>query len=397
MAKPICTAIAFQGGGALGAYECGVVEELYRARGGPGRFKPIAVTGLSSGAVNAAILAGARTADPVATLDRVWREDFSLLAPLPPPIRELSAFVPPIVEQQLSALGNAGMYRVRDEYILLPFFAPYITDSLYDIAPLRRTLEREIDLARLNGAGSGTQVIVTAVNVVSGKLARFGNAACARAGVPIANQGDMSLDHVLASASLPPGFPMTKVDGEPFWDGGIMSNLPLSEAINCLEKVDEGPDGVVRELIFVELFPLESALPTNLQDVVSRFFNLLFSSKIELDKKLFHTFNSLIDFAGDVQDVLDAIEVRPALKQQLDLALATGGSTVRVDSLRGHAGLAQLLKHKKIDAFTYIPFTAGAKLATPADFSRATIAARIEAGIQEARRQNLEEPHVLTT
>ena len=84
MAPTVRTALALQGGGALGAYEYGAIKALYEARG-PG-FQPDVITGISIGAINAAILAGAP--DPIPALDRVWREDFAVLAPASP-------FLPP--------------------------------------------------------------------------------------------------------------------------------------------------------------------------------------------------------------------------------------------------------------------------------------------------------------
>jgi len=72
------TALVLQGGGALGAYEYGAIKALYERRSG---FTPTVITGLSIGAVNAAILAG--STDPIKTLDKVWREDFELLFPAP--------------------------------------------------------------------------------------------------------------------------------------------------------------------------------------------------------------------------------------------------------------------------------------------------------------------------
>lgn len=394
MTEPIVrTAIAFQGGAALGAFECGVMKALYDARGGPEHFQPVAVTGLSSGAVNAALLAGARSLNPIETLERVWREDFSLLAPLPPPLDALPNLLPSLVQQQLSMFGNLGMYLPRLPYIILPFLAPYMTDSIYDTTPLRKTLERELDMRKLNGEGTGTQVIVSAVNVKTGKLTRFGNTECLRRNVSVDNQGGLQLDHVMASGSLPPGFAKTVIDGEPYWDSGIMSNMPLAEAINCLEACDGDPAGVIREVIYVELFPLADELPTNVPEVVFRFFALLFSGKFELDRKFIAKIGDFIDCANDMDALIQAIIDDADLKQRVDAALAAKGKSFRVDHLRDHPGLSELSRHKQIDAFTKISFQAPSELTNPADFSKATIAARIEAGVQEAKRSDLSVPH----
>jgi NTE family protein len=130
--KPLRTAVVLQGGGALGAFECGVLKALYECREG---FRPAVITGISIGAVNAALLAGAG----IEALDQAWRERFALRGPPPPPSAgiptpygpalvgslpgPLAALWQPVYEQllprlgqqYLSILGNEGMYRVRPE------------------------------------------------------------------------------------------------------------------------------------------------------------------------------------------------------------------------------------------------------------------------------------------
>src|SRR3954464_8814571 len=95
------TAVVLQGGGALGAYEYGVLKALYEQRPG---FKPVAVTGISIGAITAAVLGGARS-DPVSALDRLWREKLTVVSPLP------FLWLPPEIDRSLAILGNPGMYR----------------------------------------------------------------------------------------------------------------------------------------------------------------------------------------------------------------------------------------------------------------------------------------------
>ena len=102
------TAIVFQGGGALGAYEYGVIKALYEERPG---FRPAVVTGISIGAINAALLAGANR-DPLEVLDEAWRKRFT--ENLSGPARMLlGPFFTQEVEQALGVLGNAGMYQLR--------------------------------------------------------------------------------------------------------------------------------------------------------------------------------------------------------------------------------------------------------------------------------------------
>src|SRR3954462_15909085 len=99
-ARNVQTAIVLQGGGALGAYEYGVLKALYERRPGFGR---IAVTGIPIGAITAAVLGGAKS-DPIAALDDLWRNRVMVSSPLPIP------WLPPLVEQSLAMYGNPGMY-----------------------------------------------------------------------------------------------------------------------------------------------------------------------------------------------------------------------------------------------------------------------------------------------
>src|SRR5262245_33943342 len=98
------TALVLQGGGALGAYEFGVLKALYQTRP---HFTPAVVTGISIGAINAAVLVGAK-GDPIATLDYVWRQKFTSLQSLPAPLRTLAeAFIPPSAQKYLSIWGDS--------------------------------------------------------------------------------------------------------------------------------------------------------------------------------------------------------------------------------------------------------------------------------------------------
>ncbi|HET6515432.1 MAG TPA: patatin-like phospholipase family protein [Thermodesulfovibrionales bacterium] len=389
MKKEMYTAIVLQGGGALGAYECGVMKELYESRGP--NFKPDVITGISIGAINAAILAGSE--NPAATLEHVWREGFSLLTPLPAFLEATyESLIPQKVQQYLSALGNESMYRLRPEYYCSPVFAPFFTSSIYDTSPLRATLETVVDLNRLN---RDCQVVVTAVNVETGKAAIFGNRLSMNGGVTFDNEDGLSIDHVIASGSLPPAFPMTEIKQNFYWDGGLHSNTPLSEAINCLERCKAGSLDVRRELIIVELVPMEGEKPGNIEEVMSRFFNIIFASKLNLDAKLFSQYSDFVDLAGHLDVLLRAIEADDDLRKKVDKALSSSGSSITVNAIRNHAGYKELMDHRRIDAFTYVPFTAGHALRNASDFSKGSIEARIEAGQQEARKQKIGEHHFL--
>ena len=422
------TAIVLQGGGALGAYECGVMEALYKARGE--NFKPEVITGISIGAVNAAILAGAG----IEALGEAWRRRFALLEAVPhspyayvPPVPVYGQFIPPgqlippilqqylsmqgamlaplppllqpvlgqvipqFIQQRLSAFGNESMYRLRPEYLYAGALASLFTNSFCDTTPLRETLQEVVDFDQLNRY---CQVAVTAVNVATGQLANFGNTRGLEQikdgkESPFANSERLSIDHILASGSLPPNFPATWVDGSSYWDGGLFSNTPLSVAINCLERCC-GDDSVEREVIVVELFPRVGSVPDSIPEVINRIFNLTFSSKLTLDTKLFQQINDYIELANRIKEIILIFDkIDAALKQDPGLKEIT---LIIDDIIKNHKGYKELIEHKKINYFTLIPFTAGPGLANASDFSKATIEARIKAGNQEAERQRIAVP-----
>ena len=133
--------------------------------------------------------------------------------------------------------------------------------SIYDTAPLRQTLTELVDPAILND--EETRVFVGATQIRTGKI-EFFDSRC---------PGGLTFEHVVASGSLPPGFPMTEIEGKWYWDGGLFSNTPLSPAIDALEEAADGDPCAVRELIVVELFPMNALIRAPCATCCSGWFN----------------------------------------------------------------------------------------------------------------------------
>ena len=339
------TAIVLQGGGGLGAYEFGVLKALYAERPG---FTPAVVSGTSIGAITAAVLAGAK-GDPIAALDFLWRE--KLTVP-PPAFAELTAWWPAQIQRSLAVLGNPGMYQLRPEFL----WAPWLCTSIYDTAPLRQTLAQLVDLDRLNDGH--IRSIVGAIEVGTAQSKFFDSA-----------KERISFDAVVASGSLPPGFPMTRIDDTQYWDGGLFTNTPLGPAINALEECDGGDRSVQRELIVVELFPMVAPIPRTLPDVMERMVQLQYASRIALDRKFFDKIDHVID-----------------LVRKLDTVLPPD-SDIRQDP-----EYEKLLRHRKIDRFHVVTATFAPGLGNASDFSAASVQARIEAGYRDAVAQGVGDP-----
>src|SRR5829696_3255862 len=346
------TAIILQGGGALGAYELGVLKALYETRPG---FRPSVVTGISIGAITAAVLAGAK-GDPIQALDRLWREKLTVVPTLPffPSAYQqfLSTLVPDELEKYLSAWGNPGMYRPRLDYA----YAPWRRTSIYDLAPLRETLAELVDREKLNHGG--IRVAVGAINVGTSEIKYFDN------DFDNDKKKRLSFEHVMASGSLPPGFPMTEVKGNSYWDGGLFENTPLSPALNFLEKINKEK----RELVVVELFPKQSPIPEDMADVVNRMLQLQYTNRLKLDAKFFEKFNSYIGLIEEINK------------------LGKEG-----DAIRKTKGYNDLQRYKRIDAASVILAQIPPELSNASDFSKASIEERIDAGYRDAIEQKIGE------
>jgi NTE family protein len=138
--------------------------------------------------------------------------------------------------------------------------------SYYDTAPLRATLERLVDFDLLNQGP--VRLSVGAVNVRSGNFAYFDTA-----------NERLDVRHVMASGALPPGFPPIEIDGEHYWDGGLVSNTPLQYVLD--------QSGTRRRLVFqVDLFPARGAFPATLDEVGEREKDIRYSSRTRLNTTL---------------------------------------------------------------------------------------------------------------
>ncbi|MGH6858035.1 MAG: patatin-like phospholipase family protein [Methylocella sp.] len=253
-------ALILQGGGALGAYQGGVYQALAEAD-----LHPDWVAGISIGAINSALVAGNPREKRVARLREFWE----IVSTPPfgvgylPPIEITDEFTHKWVNQ-LSSLGTLlggtpGFLKLR---VPPPF--PLTRESpdvlsYYDTGPLRATLERLVDFDLINSAI--TRFSVGAVNVRTGNLVYFDN-----------TKQDIGPQHIMASGSLPPGLPATEIEGEYYWDGGLVSNTPLERVLAGAPRQDT--------LAFqIDLWSASGRLPRNLIEADERQKDIRFSSR----------------------------------------------------------------------------------------------------------------------
>jgi NTE family protein len=255
-----CIALLLQGGGALGSYQAGVYQALAEAG-----LHPDWVAGISIGAINSALIAGNPPEKRVERLRAFWEEITTPPFGIPTfEALEIKGDLARSAVNQLRAfgvlLGGAqGFFSPRP---VLPQFQPPGTmeaQSYYDVAPLKATLERLVDFDRIN-AGE-TRFSVGAVNVRSGNFVYFDS-----------TRQTIRPEHVIASGSLPPGFPATEIEGEFYWDGGIVSNTPLQWVLEGKPRQDT--------LAFqVDLWSARGDLPRNLTEADIRQKEIRFSSR----------------------------------------------------------------------------------------------------------------------
>ncbi len=257
-----CIALLLQGGGALGSYQAGVYEALAEAD-----LRPDWVAGISIGAINSALIAGNAPKDRVAKLRAFWQEVTA--NPLLDRAVRLVTLMPRgdfgrSLFNQMSAAsalvyGAANFFQLRHPPAWLHPNGLVEATSFYETRQLKSTLERHVDFDRIN-AGE-MRFSVGAVNVRSGNFVYFDT-----------TTHRISPEHVMASGSLPPGFPAVEIEGEHYWDGGLISNTPLQWVVEYGPRQDT--------LAFqVDLWSARGKLPGNLAEVATHQKEIQYSSR----------------------------------------------------------------------------------------------------------------------
>ncbi len=248
-------ALVLQGGGALGSYQAGVYQALHEAG-----LEPDWVSGVSIGAVNAALIAGNRVEKRLEALRTFWhRVTDRTIWPFTPDGDIYRATRNNISALTTTLFGQPGLFQPHK---VNPWFLPAgakDATSFYDNTPLKDTLAELVDFDLINSRYP--HFSVGAVNVLTGNFSFFDN-----------DKDRISLAHVMASGALPPAFPMVEIGTDYYWDGGIVSNTPLAHLL--------AQDDDCNSLVFqVDLFSARGALPRTIQDVMERHKDIMYSSR----------------------------------------------------------------------------------------------------------------------
>ena len=247
-------ALVLQGGGALGAYQAGVYAALSETE-----LQPHWIAGVSIGAINAALIAGNTQEKRVDRLREFWH-----LVSSGPSQRLPSWLGDRATQNQYSAtmaslVGIPGFFEPRySPAFLMGGAAPLL--SYYDTSPLKSTLERLVDFDRINACEA--RFSVGAVNVRTGNSVYFDN-----------TRQRIGPEHIMASGALPPGFAPVSIDGDDYWDGGIVSNTPLQYV---LDHDKPRPDMCIFQ---IDLFSAKGSVPETLFDVQEREKEIRYSSR----------------------------------------------------------------------------------------------------------------------
>ena len=333
-------ALVLQGGGALGAYQAGVYAALSEVRQPPPQW----IAGVSIGAINAALIAGNVPGKRVERLQEFWNLVSSA------PAQQLPTWLGDRTRRnQWSAaaaalVGIPGFFAPRhDLSLLMGMSAPVL--SYYDTSALKSTLERLIDFDLINRCE--TRLSVGAVNVRSGNSIYFDNTV-----------QKIGPEHVMASGALPPGFAPVHIDGEDYWDGGIVSNTPLQYVL------DGQPRNQPLVVLQVDLFNARGAMPTTLSEVAERQKDITYSSRTRLNTDVMAANLNLQQAIADLIGKLpDALQNDPSV-----------------------AAVQAQLKHEPIEIFHLIYRDKAYEIESKDyEFSRAAVEEHWEAGVRDMR------------
>ena len=252
--KPAQTVLVFQGGGALGAYQAGVYQALHEAG-----IEPDWIIGTSIGAINAALIVGNESNNRLGALQEFWQR----MASKSP--WHTALFWPQLAQTlshwQTVTTGIPGFFEPNAAAFLGPH-VPLGPDraGYYSTAPLQKTLLELVDFSLMNRGKP--RLTVGAAHVKSSQMKYFDS-----------RDMPVGVEHIMASGALPPAFPAVRIDGELYWDGGILSNTPSEVVFEDIPRRNS--------LIFaVHMWNPAGPEPVTLWDVQHRLKDIQYSSRV---------------------------------------------------------------------------------------------------------------------
>jgi NTE family protein len=366
------TVLVMQGGGSLGAYECGVYKTLERHR-----IDFDIVAGTSIGAINAAIVAGSRSESSAKTLEQFWCTLADHITP-----SFLADNVRSIFSSMITSLyGNKNVlepvwYSIASLLNYYSIFSNYtrIPPHLYDVKPLEETLTKFVDFDKINkhyknnisskfvpskaSKRISPRLIMTCTDIQRSESVTFDS-----------DNMEIDADHVIACTGFPfYGLPWTKKDGLYLWDGTLLSNTPLREVIDASPKNH-------KRVYIVNLFPKnQKELPTNMFDIWHRARDIIHTDKTDHNIHMSKVISKYLTVMRQMHDLLNNVHIDESMK---DIFFQTEKEYHKLATDRG-AIIEEITKIERTEDIHYI--------FEDADFSIATIQKLIKQGEDDAEK-----------
>ena len=285
------TVLVLQGGGSLGAYECGVYKALHRHG-----IKFDIIGGTSIGAVNASIITASKSDEPSKALEDFWL-DLAEGVTLP----GLSDEIRPYFASTYSAIfGNPKIFFPKWFTPSPDYFLPFTWQYLYDITPLKKTLNEYVDFKKLREAGK-PRLIITTTDIQNAKPSVFDS-----------KYDNIDAEHVLASTGYPfYGISWTQKSGKYLWDGTLLSNTPLREIIDASPKH-------YKKVYVVDLFPHnQPEIPKNVFEVWHRARDIMQTDKTDHNVRMSKIINRYLTLIRDMYEIINTAKIDENSKTKL--------------------------------------------------------------------------------
>lgn len=282
--------LILQGGGSLGAYECGVYKAISVLR-----IKLDIVAGTSIGAINSAIIAASKSGNPAKDLEDFWLNMAETVTPsyLPEKMREMSS------SMYAAMWGNSNAFLPL--WLKPSFSFSFGSPYLYDISPLKKTLEKYVDYTKLQDPDR-PRLVITSTDIQNGKSSIFDS-----------KYDTFTSDHVLASAGYPfYGISWTKVGTRYLWDGTLLSNTPLREVIDASPTCD-------KRVIIANLFPHnQEELPSTMPEAWHRARDIMHMDKTDQTVRMSKIISRYLLMIKKMHDILESAPLDENSKKKLD-------------------------------------------------------------------------------
>lgn len=290
------TVLVMQGGGSLGAYECGVYKTLAK-RG----IKFDIIAGTSIGAINAAIIVGSKSEDePAKKLENFWLDIAEKITPsiLPDDLRCR------VSSMYAATCGNLKAFEPLWFTISNPYenFLSYYYNRpyLYSTIPLKKSLSKYIDFSKLNNPTSSIpRLIITSTDIQKGESVTFDS-----------KFTRIDTDHIIACAGFPfYGIAWTEKDGRYLWDGSLQSNTPLREVIDASPKYD-------KNVYIVNLFPrIQEEIPENMLDSWHRARDIMHTDKTDHNIRMSKVISRYLTLLRQMHDIISNVQLDEKMKE----------------------------------------------------------------------------------